>query len=137
MGPVGRLVGIEQSYGIPKFTKDGVSVAKALEGQKSKNSKDKFKNMGTELLISVAKKSEEDGGDGTTTTSLLLWSMCSGIKRSIESGANPYKIAAGMQKAVDRVIEHLSSTAEQINSQEQIIDIATISANGDGENFLF
>lgn len=125
LGPKGRNVIIEQSYGAPKITKDGVTVAKAITLQ------DKFENMGAKLVQDVANKTNEVAGDGTTTATILTRAIFVEGLKCIASGVNPTELRKGVQLAVQEVIEFLKKNATKITTSEQIAQVATISANGD------
>lgn len=125
MGPKGRNAIIEQSWGGPKITKDGVTVAKAVE------LKDKFENIGARLVQDVANNTNEQAGDGTTTATVLARSIARlGFDR-IETGSNPIEVRKGMMMAVEKVVEQLKKMATQLNNPDEISQVATISANGD------
>ena len=125
LGPKGRNVVLEQVHGYPRLTKDGVSVAKEIHFS------DPFENMGAELLANISNKTCEDAGDGTTTASLLAQHIfLEGIK-AIQVGINPVDLKEGLEKAVDCVVSHIKEHATPITGEEQLKQIATISANGD------
>ncbi|KAL1977873.1 hypothetical protein VTN31DRAFT_732 [Thermomyces dupontii] len=125
LGPKGRNVLIEQSYGSPKITKDGVSVAKAISLQ------DKFENLGARLLQDVASKTNEIAGDGTTTATVLARAIFSETVKNVAAGCNPMDLRRGIQAAVDRVVEYLKNNKRDITTSEEVAQVATISANGD------
>merc|ERR1712142_1462748 len=127
MGPKGRNVIIEQSWGSPKITKDGVTVAKAVE------LKDKFQNIGAKLVQDVANNTNEEAGDGTTTATVLARSIAKEGFERISRGANPVEIRRGVMAAVDAVTEQLKEMSRPVTTPEEIAQVATISANGDGE----
>ena len=127
LGPKGRNVLIEKSYGAPQITKDGVTVAKSIELA------DKFENMGAQLAKEVASKANDQAGDGTTTATVLAQALYNPGLKAIESGANPMDIKRGIDKAVTAVTENLQKRATKIKSNDEIAKIATISANGDTE----
>lgn len=125
LGPKGRVVIIEQAYGAPKITKDGVTVAKAI------TLADRFENLGAKLVQDVANKTNEAAGDGTTTATILTRAIfCEGLK-CIASGVNPADLRQGVQKAVTEVIDFLKANSTKITTTDQITQVATISANGD------
>lgn len=125
LGPKGRNVIIEQSYGAPKITKDGVTVAKSI------TLADRFENLGAKLVQDVANKTNEVAGDGTTTATILTRAIfCEGLK-CIASGVNPADLRQGVQSAVNEVIEFLRANSTKITTTDQITQVATISANGD------
>ena len=127
LGPGGRNVLIEQSYGSPKITKDGVTVAKAVEFE------NKFENLGAQLVRQVASTTNDVAGDGTTTATLLACSIFTEGFRSSATGANPIDIKRGIDMAVKHVIKSLSSMRKEVSSNADIKNVATISANGDKE----
>ena len=125
MGPKGRNVIIESSWGSPKITKDGVTVAKAIELQ------DKFQNIGAKLVQDVANNTNEKAGDGITTATVLARAIAQAGFDRVTHGANPVEIRKGVMMAVDAVNEHLSNMSKSVTSPEEIYQVATISANGD------
>ncbi|MDQ5940431.1 MAG: chaperonin GroEL [Candidatus Dependentiae bacterium] len=125
LGPKGRNVAIERSYGSPIITKDGVSVAKEVE------LKDKFENMGAQMVREVASKTADVAGDGTTTATVLAQAIYrEGIKNTA-AGANPIEIKRGMDYAVRVVVEHIKTMSRPVSNKEEITQVATISANSD------
>uniref|UniRef100_H9GFC4 60 kDa heat shock protein, mitochondrial n=2 Tax=Anolis carolinensis TaxID=28377 RepID=H9GFC4_ANOCA len=127
MGPKGRTVIIEQSWGSPKVTKDGVTVAKAID------LKDKYKNIGAKLVQDVANNTNEEAGDGTTTATVLARSIAKEGFEKISKGANPVEIRRGVMLAVDAAINELKKLSKPVTTPEEIAQVATISANGDKE----
>ncbi|XP_048095076.1 60 kDa heat shock protein, mitochondrial [Alosa alosa] len=127
MGPKGRTVIIEQSWGSPKVTKDGVTVAKSIE------LKDKFKNIGARLVQDVANNTNEEAGDGTTTATVLARAIAKEGFDTISKGANPVEIRRGVMQAVETVINELKKLSRPVTTPEEIAQVATISANGDSE----
>ncbi|KZS95044.1 chaperonin GroL [Sistotremastrum niveocremeum HHB9708] len=125
LGPKGRNVIIEQSFGGPKITKDGVTVAKAI------TLKDKFENLGARLVQDVASRTNEVAGDGTTTATVLARAIYSEGVKNVAAGCNPMDLRRGTQKAVERVIRFLEEHKREITTSEEIAQVATISANGD------
>jgi len=125
MGPKGRNVILEQSWGSPKITKDGVTVAKGIE------LKDKFQNIGAKLVQDVANNTNESAGDGTTAATVLARAIAKEGFEKISKGANPVEIRKGVMSAVEAVIENLKSMSKQVTTPEEIAQVATISANGD------
>lgn len=125
LGPGGRNVLIDQSYGSPKITKDGVTVAKAVELS------DKASNIGASLVKSVASKTNDEAGDGTTTATILARAIYEEGFKKVESGVNPTHIKKGIDKAVGFVVDVLKTTSTEIKGREAISNVATISANGD------
>lgn len=127
LGPRGRNVAIEQSYGPPKITKDGVTVAKSIEFE------DALENMGAQLIRNVANKTNDIAGDGTTTATILTRAIFSEGTKAVEAGMNPMDLKRGIDLAVDTVVKHLAAKSRKIDSHEQIEQVATISANNDSE----
>ncbi|KAK2532092.1 Hspd1 [Columba livia] len=127
MGPKGRTVIIEQSWGSPKVTKDGVTVAKAID------LKDKYKNIGAKLVQDVANNTNEEAGDGTTTATVLARAIAKEGFEKISKGANPVEIRRGVMLAVDTIIAELKKLSKPVTTPEEIAQVATISANGDQE----
>ena len=127
LGPKGRNVIIDQNFGEPKITKDGVTVAKAIEFS------DKYMNLGASLIKQVANKSNNDAGDGTTTATILTRKIFSEGCKSISAGLNPMDIRRGIMLAVEKVEEYLNSKSVKITTKEQLTNVATISANSDAE----
>ncbi|MDK2909248.1 MAG: chaperonin GroEL [Bacteroidales bacterium] len=128
LGPKGRNVVIEKSFGAPHVTKDGVSVAKEIE------LKDKVENMGAQMVKEVASKTSEKAGDGTTTATLLAQSIFINGLKNVTAGANPMDLKRGIDKAVSEVVKSLKRQTQQIgDSMEKIEQVATISANNDNE----
>ncbi|KAK8761667.1 hypothetical protein V5799_027064 [Amblyomma americanum] len=125
MGPKGRNVILEQSWGAPKITKDGVTVAKGIE------LKDRFQNVGAKLVQDVANNTNEEAGDGTTTATVLARAIAREGFERISKGANPIEIRKGVMLAVERVVEELKKLSKQVTTPEEIAQVATISANGD------
>ncbi|XP_023175081.2 60 kDa heat shock protein homolog 2, mitochondrial [Drosophila hydei] len=125
MGPKGRNVIIEQSWGSPKITKDGVTVAKSIA------LKDKFMNIGAKLVQDVANNTNEEAGDGTTTATVLARAIAKEGFDKISRGANPVEIRRGVMLAIDSVKENLRKMSRPVNTPEEIAQVATISANGD------
>ncbi len=125
MGPTGRNVIIDKSFGNPVVTKDGVTVSKEVELD------DPFENMGAKLLNEVASKTSDIAGDGTTTATVLARSIYEEGLRGITLGANPMVVRRGIEKAVDAAIEHLESLAKPVGNKKEIAQVGAISANND------
>ncbi|NVD38396.1 chaperonin GroEL [Ensifer sp. HO-A22] len=127
LGPKGRNVVIEKSYGAPRITKDGVSVAKEIELE------DKFENMGAQMLREVASRTSDVAGDGTTTATVLAQAIVKEGVKAIASGMNPMDLKRGIDLAVDAIVTELKVRARKIANNEEIAQVGTISANGDAE----
>jgi chaperonin GroEL len=127
LGPKGRNVVINKGFGAPLSTKDGVTVAKEIA------LKDKFENMGAQIVKEVAAKTSDVAGDGTTTAIVLAEAIFTAGAKSVSAGVNPMSLKRGIDKAVDRMCEELSRLAHPVNSSEEIRQIASISANNDEE----
>ena len=127
LGPKGRNVVIDKSFGAPRITKDGVSVAKEIELE------DKFENMGAQMVREVASKTNDLAGDGTTTATVLAQAIVKEGAKSVAAGANPMDLKRGIDIAVNAIVEELKSKAQKIKSNEEIAQVGTISANGDTE----
>jgi len=125
LGPKGRNVVLERSFGAPTVTKDGVSVAKEIE------LKDKLQNMGAQMVKEVASKTSDNAGDGTTTATVLGEAIFREGLKHVTSGANPIGIQRGIQKAVDAAVAHLDKIAKKVKDKEEIKQVATVSANWD------
>lgn len=125
LGPKGRNVIIEQSFGGPKITKDGVTVAKSI------SLKDKFENLGARLVQDVAQKTNEIAGDGTTTATVLARAIYAEGVKNVAAGCNPMDLRRGAQSAVQKVVQFLESNTKTITTTAEIAQVATISANGD------
>ncbi|MFC2057521.1 chaperonin GroEL [Campylobacterota bacterium] len=125
MGPRGRNVLIQKSYGAPHITKDGVSVAREIE------LKDSLENMGAQLVKEVASNTADEAGDGTTTATVLAHSIFKEGLRNITAGANPIEVKRGMDKASAAIIEELKKMSKEVKDKKEIAQVATISANSD------
>lgn len=125
MGPRGRNVLIQKSFGAPSITKDGVSVAKEVELQ------DTIENMGAQLVKEVASKTADQAGDGTTTATVLAHAIFKEGLRNITAGANPVEVKRGMDKAAEAIIAELKTMAKTVKDKKEIAQVATISANSD------
>ncbi len=125
MGPKGRNVLLQRSFGAPHITKDGVSVAKEIE------LKDPVENMGAQLVKEVASKTADEAGDGTTTATVLAHAIFKEGLKYITAGANPIAVKRGMDKAAAAIIEELKKMSKPVENKEQIAQVATISANND------
>ena len=127
LGPKGRNVVLEKSFGAPRVTKDGVTVAKDIELE------DKFENMGAQMLREVASKTADLAGDGTTTATVLAQAIVKEGAKSVAAGSNPMDLKRGVDMAVAAVVEQLKANAKKVTSNEEIAQVGTISANGDAE----
>ncbi len=125
LGPKGRNVVIEKSFGAPRITKDGVTVAKEIELS------DKFENLGAQLIREVASKQNDAAGDGTTTATILAASIVREGTKAVAAGMNPMDLKRGVDKAVEAVVAHLKEHSKKVTSNEEIAQVGTISANGD------
>ena len=125
LGPKGRNVILDKSYGAPKITKDGVSVAKEIELA------DKFENMGAQLVKEVAQKTADKAGDGTTTATVLAEAIIKEGCKAVAAGMNPMDLKRGIDLAVEAVVEDVKSRSKPIKTSEEIAQVGTISANGD------
>ena len=127
LGPKGRNVVIEKSFGAPRITKDGVTVAKEIELE------DKFENMGAQMVREVASKTSDVAGDGTTTATILAQAIVQEGAKAVAAGMNPMDLTRGIDKAVDAVVEELKRNARKVTRNDEIAQVGTISANGDAE----
>src|SRR6201984_3517136 len=127
LGPQGRNVVIEKSFGAPRITKDGVTVAKEIELE------DKFENMGAQMVREVASKTNDLAGDGTTTATVLAQAIVKEGTKSVAAGMNPMDLKRGIDLAVETIVSDLKAHAKKVTSNDEIAQIGTISANGDTE----
>ncbi len=127
LGPKGRNVVIDKSFGAPRITKDGVTVAKEIE------LKDKFENMGAQMLREVASKTNDIAGDGTTTATVLAQAIVTEGMKSVAAGMNPMDLKRGIDLAVTAVVENLKSRSKDVSDSSEIAQVGIISANGDRE----
>ncbi len=125
LGPRGRNVLIEKSFGAPVVTKDGVTVAKEIELE------NKFENMGAQMVKEVASKTSDVAGDGTTTATVLAQSIYKEGIKLVAAGHDPMKLKRGIDKAVEKVVESIQKQSKQVKDRKEIAQVATISANGD------
>src|SRR5512135_2030582 len=125
LGPKGRNVVLDKSFGAPRITKDGVTVAKEIELG------DKFENMGAQMVREVASKTNDAAGDGTTTATVLARSIVREGSKRVAAGMNPMDLKRGIEKAVDHVVSDLKKRSKKVKSNEEIGQVGTISANGD------
>ncbi|WP_188236635.1 chaperonin GroEL [Sphingopyxis sp. LK2115] len=127
LGPKGRNVVLEKSFGAPRITKDGVTVAKEIELA------DKFENMGAQMLREVASKQNDKAGDGTTTATVLAQAIVREGSKAVAAGMNPMDVKRGIDLAVNAVVKDLEAHARKVSANSEIAQVATISANGDEE----
>ncbi len=127
LGPKGRNVVLEKSWGAPRTTKDGVTVAKEIELE------DKFENLGAQLIREVASKTSDKAGDGTTTATVLAQSIVVEGLKSVAAGMNPMDLKRGVEKAVAAVVESVKASSREVTTNDEIAQVGTVSANGDAE----
>src|ERR1700756_5740429 len=127
LGPKGRNVLLDKSFGAPRITKDGVTVAKEIELE------DKFENMGAQMVREVASKSSDVAGDGTTTATVLAHAIMREGAKAVAAGMNPMDLKRGIDKAVIAVVKELKSRTRKITTPAETAQVGTISANGDTE----
>ncbi len=127
LGPKGRNVVLDKSFGAPRITKDGVTVAKEIELE------DKFENMGAQMVREVASKTSDIAGDGTTTATVLAAAIVKEGSKAVAAGMNPMDLKRGIDLAVEAVVEDLRKNSKKVTSNDEIAQVATISANGDAE----
>jgi chaperonin GroEL len=127
LGPKGRNVVLDKSFGAPRITKDGVTVAKEIELE------DKFENMGAQMVREVASKTSDQAGDGTTTATVLAHAIVKEGTKGVAAGMNPMDLKRGVDLAVNAIVEDLKKHSKAISSNEEIAQVGTISANGDSE----
>ena len=127
LGPKGRNVVLEKSFGAPRITKDGVTVAKEVE------LKDKFENMGAQMVREVASKTSDEAGDGTTTATVLAQAIVREGAKSVAAGLNPMDLKRGIDMAVAAVVAHLKGRSKAVSTDQEIAQVGTISANGEKE----
>ena len=127
LGPKGRNVVIEKSFGAPRITKDGVSVAKEIELE------DKFENMGAQMVKEVASRTNDEAGDGTTTATVLAQAIVKEGMKSVAAGMNPMDLKRGIDSAVSTVVEAIKAAARDVKDSDEVAQVGTISANGEAE----
>ena len=127
LGPKGRNVLLDKSYGAPRITKDGVTVAKEIELD------DKFENMGAQMVREVASKTSDEAGDGTTTATVLAHAIVREGAKAVAAGMNPMDLKRGVDLAVEAIVADLQKNSKNVTSNEEIAQVGTISANGDAE----
>ena len=127
LGPKGRNVVLEKSFGSPRITKDGVTVAKDIE------LKDKFQNMGAQMVREVASKANDTAGDGTTSATVLAQAIAQEGSKAVAAGMNPMDLKRGIDMAVEAVVSSLETQSKKITTSDEVAQVGTISANGEGE----
>src|SRR3989440_1238574 len=127
LGPKGRNVVLDKSFGAPRITKDGVTVAKEIELE------DKFENMGAQMVREVASKTSDQAGDGTTTATVLAHAIVREGAKAVAAGMNPMDLKRGVDLAVETIVADLQKNSKKVTSNEEIAQVGTISANGDAE----
>ena len=127
LGPKGRNVVLDKSYGAPRITKDGVTVAKEIELE------DKFENMGAQMVREVASRTSDQAGDGTTTATVLAHAIVREGAKAVSAGMNPMDLKRGVDLAVEAIVEDLKKNSKKVTSNEEIAQVGAISANGDAE----
>src|ERR1700750_2028216 len=127
LGPKGRNVVLEKSFGAPRITKDGVTVAREIELD------DKFENMGAQMVRDVASKTFDRVGDGTTTATVLAQAIVKEGAKAVAAGMNPMDLKRGIDRAIEVLVEDIGKNSKKITSNDEVAQVATISANGDVE----
>ena len=127
LGPKGRNVVLDKSYGAPRITKDGVTVAKEIQLS------DKFENMGAQMLREVASRTNDEAGDGTTTATVLAQSIVKEGMKSVAAGMNPMDLKRGIDKAVLAVVAEIKANSRPVGDTDEIAKVGAISANGEAE----
>ena len=127
LGPKGRNVVIDKSFGAPRITKDGVTVAKEVELE------DKFENMGAQMVKEVASKTNDEAGDGTTTATVLAQAIAREGCKYVSAGMNPMDLKRGIDTAIEKVIEEIKKNSKKVKTNEEIAQVGTISSNGEKE----
>src|SRR5687767_10671547 len=127
LGPKGRNVVLDKSFGAPRITKDGVTVAKEIELA------DKFENMGAQMVKEVASKTSDVAGDATTTATVLAQAIVREGAKAVAAGMNPMDLKRGIETAVAAVVEDIKKRTKKISTGEEVAQVGTISANGDRE----
>ncbi|PRY76929.1 chaperonin GroEL [Yoonia maritima] len=127
LGPKGRNVVLDKSFGAPRITKDGVSVAKEIELE------DKFENMGAQMVKEVASRTNDEAGDGTTTATVLAQAIVREGMKSVAAGMNPMDLKRGIDMATAKVVEAIKAAARPVNDSDEVAQVGTISANGEAE----
>lgn len=127
LGPKGRNVILDKSFGAPRITKDGVTVAKEIELE------DKFENMGAQMIKEVASRTNDEAGDGTTTATILAHAIVKEGLKSVAAGMNPMDLKRGIDLATAKVVEHIKGASREVKDSDEVAQVGTISANGEAE----
>ncbi|KRS16641.1 chaperonin GroEL [Roseovarius indicus] len=127
LGPKGRNVVLDKSFGSPRITKDGVSVAKEIELE------DKFENMGAQMVKEVASRTNDEAGDGTTTATVLAQAIAKEGMKAVAAGMNPMDLKRGIDLATSKVVDHIKSLAREVKDSSEVAQVGTVSANGESE----
>ena len=127
LGPKGRNVVLDKSFGSPRITKDGVSVAKEIELE------DKFENMGAQMVKEVANRTNDEAGDGTSTATILAQAIVKEGIKGVSAGMNPMDLKRGIDLATSKVVEHIKNAAREVNDSSEVAQVGTVSANGETE----
>ena len=127
LGPKGRNVVLDKSFGSPRITKDGVSVAKEIELE------DKFENMGAQMVKEVANRTNDEAGDGTSTATVLAQAIVKEGIKGVSAGMNPMDLKRGIDLATTKVVEHIRNAAREVNDSAEVAQVGTVSANGETE----
>src|SRR5690242_6635950 len=127
LGPKGRNVVLDKSFGAPRITKDGVTVAKEIELA------DKFENMGAQMIREVATKTSDQAGDGTTTATVLAHAIVREGVKAVAAGLNPMDLKRGIDRAVEAVVEDIKKRSKKVSTNDEIYQVGIVSANGDQE----
>ena len=127
LGPKGRNVVLDKSFGAPRITKDGVSVAKEIELE------DKFENMGAQMVKEVASRTNDEAGDGTTTATVLAQAIAKEGMKAVAAGMNPMDLKRGIDLATSKVVDHIKSLAREVKDSSEVAQVGTVSANGESE----
>src|SRR5499427_6062210 len=127
LGPKGRNVVLDKSFGAPRISKDGVTVAKEIELA------DKFENMGAQMVREVASKTSDQAGDGTTTATVLAQAIVHEGAKAVAAGMNPMDLKRGIDRAVDAVVTDIEKRSKKVSTNEEIAQVGTVSANNDRE----
>ncbi|SDI52137.1 chaperonin GroEL [Salipiger marinus] len=127
LGPKGRNVVLDKSFGAPRITKDGVSVAKEIELE------DKFENMGAQMVKEVASRTNDEAGDGTTTATVLAQAIVREGMKAVAAGMNPMDLKRGIDLATSKVVDHIKSASRKVENSDEVAQVGTISANGEAE----